>query len=179
MNKAILLSSEKLAITLQRLTHQLIEHHDDFRNSALIGLQPRGVMLSQAIYKQLCLKFPDKKILYGELDATFYRDDFRSHKGVLLPSAEMMNFSVEGKRVILVDDVLFTGRTIRAGLDKLLDYGRPSQIELMVLVDRRYSREVPIKASYVGVSVDSRSSDRVEVSWEENKCSVHLVKGKE
>ena len=163
----VLLSGAKFEVTIDRLCYQLIENHKNFENTALVGLQPRGIYLAKALHDRL-LKFLNKdKILYGQLDATFHRDDFKSHKGPLIPSSQSLTFQMEGRNIILVDDVLFTGRTIRAGMDALLDYGRPEKIELLVLVDRRYNRQLPIEPNYTGKSVDTRASQKVKVNWEE------------
>ncbi|MFM7729256.1 MAG: bifunctional pyr operon transcriptional regulator/uracil phosphoribosyltransferase, partial [Flavobacteriales bacterium] len=100
----------------------------------------------------------------GELDVTFYRDDFRRRE-MVTPSSTRMDFTVEGLDVILVDDVLFTGRTIRAGMDALIDFGRPRTVELLVLVNRRYSRHLPIEPDYIGIQVDTIASEKVKVQW--------------
>ncbi|REJ84896.1 MAG: bifunctional pyr operon transcriptional regulator/uracil phosphoribosyltransferase PyrR [Bacteroidetes bacterium] len=166
MQKRLLLNSTHLDITIRRLCWQLIENHDDFSNSAIIGLQPRGILLARRIHSSLKEITSLSSILYGELDITFYRDDFR-RRGIEPPSKTSMDFSLENKKVILVDDVLFTGRTVRAGMDAMLDFGRPSKVELMVLVNRRYSRHVPIEADYIGIHVDTISSEKVRVKWKE------------
>lgn len=163
----ILLSGQKFDITIERLCHQLIENHHDFKESALVGLQPRGIYLARVIHHRLLQILKTDKILYGELDATFHRDDFRRRKDPLIPSTVNINFPIEGKKIILIDDVLFTGRTIRAGLDALLDFGRPLNVELLALVDRRYSRQLPIEPNYVGIAVDTRASEKVKVNWKE------------
>jgi len=164
---ATILDKERFDITLQRLCYELIEHHDDFRNSALIGLQPRGIYLAQNLRERLTHILGQAEIPYGNLDATFYRDDFRRREEPLRPQESDINFLLEGKKVILVDDVLYTGRTVRAGLDALLDYGRPDKVEFLVLVDRRFSRHLPIDSDYVGMRVDTRSSQQVKVEWQE------------
>jgi pyrimidine operon attenuation protein/uracil phosphoribosyltransferase len=160
-----ILSGKKFNITLDRLCYQLIENHGNFQDSALIGLQPRGVFLAQAMVDRLTQIVPSGKVPYGILDTTFHRDDFRTHKGPMVPSSMKMDIVVENKKIIFVDDVLYTGRTIRAGLDALLDFGRPASVELLVLVDRRYSRQLPIEPNYVGLQVDTRASQRVKVNW--------------
>jgi pyrimidine operon attenuation protein / uracil phosphoribosyltransferase len=161
----ILLEKEQFDITIKRLCHQLIEIHNDFKNSALIGLQPRGIFLAHRIKKELEKILKAKKINCGELDITFYRDDFR--KKELIPNKTNIDFIIEDKNVILIDDVLFTGRTIRAGLDAMLAFGRPKDVELLVLVDRRFSRHVPIQAKYTGIVIDSIESQNVKVEWTE------------
>ena len=161
-------------ITLQRLAYQLIENHDDFSESVIIGLQPRGIYLARRIHKILS-DILDKKIFLGELDVTFFRDDFRQHDQPIIPNSTQVDFLVEDKKVILMDDVLFTGRTIRAGLDALLAFGRPAKVELLVLVDRRYSRHVPVEPDYVGIAVDTISSQKVKVSWKETDGEDNIV----
>jgi pyrimidine operon attenuation protein/uracil phosphoribosyltransferase len=167
MQNLTLLDGQKFQITLQRLCHQLIENHNDFSNSVILGIQPRGIYLSQRIAGELKQIIPNAHIKSGILDITFYRDDFRRGDGLLVPSSTQIDFIIEGKKVILVDDVLWTGRTIRAAMDAILAFGRPEKVELLVLVDRRYSRHLPIEPNYIGIKVDSMSSQKVVVSWEE------------
>jgi pyrimidine operon attenuation protein / uracil phosphoribosyltransferase len=161
----ILLESTKFDVTIKRLCHQLIEVHNDFSKSVIIGLQPRGIFLARRIQKELQTILKNKKIHCGDLDTTFYRDDFR--KKELIPNQTNIDFIIEDKNVVLVDDVLYTGRTIRAGLDAMLAFGRPNDVELLVLVDRRFSRHVPIQAKYVGITIDSISTQNVKVEWKE------------
>ncbi len=167
MQPRLILNSKSFEITINRLCYQLIENHGDFSGSAIIGLQPRGIFLSQRIHKKLAEIFPGTTILSGNLDVTFFRDDFRRRESVLIPSATQVDFLVENKKVILIDDVLYTGRTIRAGLDAILAFGRPAKVELLTLIDRRYSRHLPIEPNYVGLSVDAISSENVKVNWKE------------
>ena len=164
-----ILNREQLNITIHRLCHQLMENHIDFSNTVIIGLQPRGVMLSQRLEKCLYEIHPDCQLELGSLDITFYRDDFRRREDPLVPSSTQLNVSLEDKKVVLVDDVLYTGRTVRAALDAVLDFGRPISIELMVLIDRRLSRHVPIQPDYVGHKVDVVAEERVTVEWGENE----------
>ncbi len=161
MSQKILFDHISLQITLQRLCHQLIEVHHQFENTVIIGLQPRGVLVASRIHQMLQTITGNSSIQYGELDITFYRDDFRQ-KG-LIPAPSNIQFTIEHKNVVLIDDVLFTGRTIRAGLDALTDYGRARDIELLVLVDRRLSRHVPIQAKYAGRTVDTINSEKIIV----------------
>lgn len=163
----ILLSEKNFEITLTRLCHQLIETHNTFDDTVIIGLQPRGVFLSKRIYKQLVQLTKNKNILCGDLDITFYRDDFRQKE--LIPNQTNIPFIIENKNVVLVDDVLFTGRTIRSGLDALLAFGRPKKVELMVLIDRRFSRHLPIQPNYVGKCIDSIQTQNVKVEWKETE----------
>ncbi|AFD05802.1 bifunctional pyr operon transcriptional regulator/uracil phosphoribosyltransferase PyrR [Solitalea canadensis] len=162
-----LLSSPKFDLTIKRLCYQLIENHTNFSNTAIIGLQPRGVFLANRIHEELKKILPKANIDFGNLDITFFRDDFRRRESPLVPNSTNINFIIEGKKVILVDDVLYTGRTIRAGMDAMLAYGRPQKVELLVLVDRRFSREIPIEPNYIGIQVDSIASQNVRVSWKE------------
>lgn len=168
MQPRVILDTRKFSLTIDRLCFQLIEDHADLKDTVIIGVQPRGVFLSDRIMKRLAELAPDAKPQYGKLDITFYRDDFRRREKPLTPSETEMDFvTIEGKKVVLVDDVLYTGRTIRAALDALLDFGRPKNVELLALVDRRYSRHLPIQANYVGKTVDSIASERVLVEWKE------------
>jgi pyrimidine operon attenuation protein / uracil phosphoribosyltransferase len=161
----ILLEKTKFDVTIKRLCHQLIEVHNDFSKTVIIGLQPRGIYLARRIQKELQNLIKNKSVHCGELDITFYRDDFR--KKELIPNSTNIDFIIEDKNVILVDDVLFTGRTIRAGLDAMQAFGRPNDVELLVLVDRRFSRHVPIQAKYTGIVIDSIESQNVRVEWKE------------
>lgn len=172
--KRIILDFKQLDISLTRLCHQLVEQHGDFSNSAIIALQPRGTFLGKAIKAKLKDHF-NIDCLYGELDATFYRDDFRRTDKPLIPNTMEMDFQVEGKHLVLVDDVLYTGRTIRAALDSINDFGRPSKIQLLTLINRTYKREVPIHPDYVGEEVDTRADDYVKVEWKGNQCKVWII----
>jgi pyrimidine operon attenuation protein/uracil phosphoribosyltransferase len=160
-----ILSAQQLAITIKRLAHQIMENNNDADTIVLIGLQPRGIYLSDQLVAVIKKEMPQAKIQYGKLDITFYRDDIR--KELHIANQTDMPFSIEGKKVVLIDDVLFTGRTIRAALDALLSFGRPEKVELCVLIDRRFSRELPIQPDYVGKAVDSIISQKVKVFWQE------------
>ena len=167
MNPVVIFNSDQLAITITRLCQQLIENHGDFKNTAIIGLQPRGVFLANRIVKELKEKMGVENIRHGSLDITFYRDDFRRKDSPAIPSQTQIDFEIEGWNVVLIDDVLFTGRTIRAGLDAMLAFGRPNKVELLVLIDRRFSRHLPVQADYRGRTVDAIASERVSVKWKE------------
>jgi pyrimidine operon attenuation protein/uracil phosphoribosyltransferase len=177
MSSKVILEKKQFAITLDRLCFELIEKHGDFSNTAIIGLQPRGIYLSRRLHSRIQEILANNTILYGELDIAFYRDDFRRGNEQIVPSELKMDFSVQDKHIVLIDDVLYTGRTIRAALDALTDFGRPAQVELLVLIDRRFSRHLPIQPDYVGLSVDSRSNDKVKVEWKETakNDSVQMV----
>ncbi|MEY3342750.1 MAG: hypothetical protein RL090_434, partial [Bacteroidota bacterium] len=155
------------AITIDRLCYQLIENHGDFSNSVIIGLQPRGVYLSNRIANRLSSLLGGKPIVNGNLDITFFRDDFRRREQVIVPSSTDIDFVVENKKVILADDVLYTGRSVRAAMDALQSFGRPLKVELLALIDRKFSREIPIEPNYVGKAIDSIMSEKVRVLWSE------------
>ncbi len=161
----LVLTGTQLAITIKRLAHQVLENNGDLENTVIIGLQPRGIFLSDQIVTAIRNELPNVAIQYGKLDITFYRDDIRRELHVA--NQTDINFSIEGKKVILIDDVLFTGRTIRAAMDALLTFGRPEKVELCVLIDRRFSRQFPIQPDYVGKSIDSIISQKVKVFWKE------------
>ena len=168
-----ILSEQQLQITIRRLAHQVLENHIDLKDTVLIGIQPRGVYLSDQIVEEIKKQVPSDKVYYGKLDITFYRDDI--HRELHVPNQTNILFSVEGKNVVLIDDVLYTGRTIRAALDALMDLGRPEKVELCVLIDRRFSRQFPIQADYVGKSIDSIISQKVKVHWREKDGKEEVV----
>lgn len=167
MDSIQLLNSRQLGIIITRLCHQLIENHGDFENTAIIGLQPRGVFLANRLVAELRERTGVDSIRNGTLDITFHRDDFRRKDKPSTPSETLIDFDIEEQNVVLIDDVLYTGRTIRAGLDAMLAFGRPRRVELLVLIDRRFSRDLPVQADYVGRTVDSIASERVSVDWVE------------
>ena len=167
-DKLDLFPKGKLSITLLRLCHQLIETYGNFDDVVILGAQPRGIYLSRRIKEVLKDLVPEVNIPYGELDVTFFRDDFRTRNSPLSPNQTRIDFLIENKKVLLIDDVLFTGRTIRAAMDAMLAYGRPTSVELLVLVDRKRKRELPVEASYVGISVDTIETQRVEVELKES-----------
>ncbi len=168
INSKIILEKKQFSIVIDRLCYELIEKHGLFENTAIIGLQPRGIYLARRVLKRLNEITHNNSITYGELDISFYRDDFRRGNEQIVPSEMKINFTVENKKVVLIDDVLYTGRSIRSALDALVDFGRPDKVELMVLIDRRYSRHLPIQPDYTGITVDTRSNDKVKVEWKEN-----------
>jgi len=152
-----------MALTIKRLAHQIMESHVPFTDTVIIGIQPRGVLFSDKIVSELQQLISPAKLFYGKLDITFYRDDIR--KELHVANKTDIHFSIENKNVIIVDDVLYTGRTIRAALDALLDFGRPKKVELCVLIDRRFSRELPIQPNYTGRAIDTFISQKVKVNW--------------
>jgi pyrimidine operon attenuation protein / uracil phosphoribosyltransferase len=167
----IILDKQQLHFTISRLAHQLTENHLLLDNVVFIGLQPRGVKVSQLLVQQIGQLMPGTLVQYGVLDITFYRDDIRSE----LHQANKTDipFSIEGKQVILIDDVLYTGRTIRAALDALLDFGRPQKVELCILVNRRFNRELPIQPDYCGKAIDTVSSQKVKIDWEQEQVVLY------
>ncbi|MDA0201437.1 MAG: bifunctional pyr operon transcriptional regulator/uracil phosphoribosyltransferase PyrR [Bacteroidetes bacterium] len=178
MSARILLSHQKIEIILNRLSSQLIERFDDFKNVVLVGLQPRGIHLLDRLVNLLEVEYGIKQVTYGKLDITFFRDDFRRSDKTLSPSASEMEITIEGKSVVIIDDVLYTGRSIRAALTALDYYGRPKDIQLLVLIDRRFSRDLPIQPDYTGAQVDALEGDKVRVQWKQlaNEDTVFIEK---
>jgi pyrimidine operon attenuation protein/uracil phosphoribosyltransferase len=167
MSQKVLLTSKEVNIILHRLACQLIENHLDFSNSVLIGIQPRGVYLAERLKTILENEYQIKNIPLGFLDITFFRDDFRRGERQLDANKTKIDFLVEDKKVVFIDDVLFTGRSINAALTAVQSFGRPSEVELLVLIDRRFSRHLPIQPDYRGRQVDVINDEKVIVSWEE------------
>jgi pyrimidine operon attenuation protein/uracil phosphoribosyltransferase len=165
MQKKLILDSDLLDITISRLCQQLIENHDEFVDTVIIGMQPRGIFLAELIHEKLS-RNTAVEIPIGYLDATFYRDDFRRRETPVKANETRIPFIIEGKKVVLVDDVLFTGRTIRAAMDAMIAFGRPATVELLVLIDRKQNRELPIAADYIGREVNTLASQRVLVELE-------------
>ncbi len=165
MQRRLILASPLLGITISRMCQELIENHQDFADSAILGLQPRGIFLAERIHKQL-ESLTNTKIPLGYLDATYYRDDFRRRETVK-PNATRVPFVIEQKKVILIDDVLATGRMVRAALDAMTAFGRPEKVELCVLIDRVYNRDLPINPDYVGKRVNTIAAQKVLVEWTE------------
>jgi pyrimidine operon attenuation protein / uracil phosphoribosyltransferase len=165
MERRLILSDPLLSISIHRLCQQLIENHQDFANSVIIGLQPRGVILAKRMH-QILESIVAKTIPFGVLDATFFRDDFRRREP-LQPNTTNIPILLEGKNVILIDDVISTARMVRAAMDAMLHHGRPDKLELCVLVDRIYNRDLPIQPNYVGMRVNTLDSQKVQVEWQE------------
>jgi pyrimidine operon attenuation protein/uracil phosphoribosyltransferase len=177
MTQKVLLNSKEVNIILHRLACQLIEKHLDFKDTILIGIQPRGTFLAERLKKILENEYNTPEIKLGLLDITFFRDDFRRTDKPLEANETKINFIVENKKVIFIDDVLFTGRSIRSALTAIQSFGRPSEIELLVLIDRRFSRNLPIQPDYRGRQVDAINNEKVKVEWSENNSEdvVYLV----
>jgi pyrimidine operon attenuation protein/uracil phosphoribosyltransferase len=163
-----LLDETQLDFILKRLALQLIETHQDFSQSILIGIQPRGIALTLEL-KKILSELIGKNIVSGTLDISLYRDDLHLQNKIITLEQQSIPVDIENKNVVLIDDVLYSGRTIRAALDALVDLGRPKDVELLVLIDRRLHRHVPIQAKYIGKTVDSINEERVNVYLNENQ----------
>ena len=173
-----ILGANEISTILNRLSFQLIEDHNSFENTVLVGIQPRGSLLAKRISKLINNYNKSNDLKIGYLDITFFRDDFRRSEKVLKANSTKLDFSIENQTVVLVDDVLFTGRSIRAALSAIQSFGRPTAVKLLTLIDRRFSRELPIQPDYCGTQVDSRLNEKVIVNWKENnnEDSVYLIK---
>ncbi|MCO4822796.1 MAG: bifunctional pyr operon transcriptional regulator/uracil phosphoribosyltransferase PyrR [Flavobacteriaceae bacterium] len=169
MSQKVLLNATEVNIILHRLACQLIENHNDFSDTVLIGIQPRGKYLAKRLAQMLTENYRVKNLQLGLLDITFYRDDFRRSDKPLEASTTEMNFTVENKKVVFIDDVLYTGRSIRSALTAIQSFGRPNEIELLTLIDRRFSRHLPIQPDYRGRQVDAINEEKVKVNWKENE----------
>ena len=167
MSSNLLLDSKSIGVILHRLANQLLETHLDFKNTVLIGLQPRGVYLAERLAKLLKEDYAVSNLRLGYLDITFFRDDFRRSEKPLSASKTKIDFLVENQKVVFIDDVLYTGRSIQSALSAIQSFGRPSFVELMVLIDRRFSRHLPIQPNYRGRQVDAINEERVRVLWKE------------
>lgn len=174
MQKKLILDSDLLNLTIERLCQQLVENHLDFSDTVILGLQPRGIALASRIANTLKNQI-GVEIPLGKLDITFHRDDFGRRDQPLKASETKVPFLIENKNVILVDDVLFSGRSVRAAMDAMITFGRPKTVELLVLVDRKYSRELPIDPLYVGRQINSMLSQKVIVELEEEKSTSDKV----
>lgn len=168
MQKRLIIDHQQLDLILKRLCQQLIENHGSFDNSVILGLQPRGVFFADRIVKQLSKQL-GKEVSLGYLDSTFHRDDFRRRDLPIQANTTNVPFLVENKNVILVDDVLFTGRSVRAAMDAMIAFGRPNKVELLILIDRKYSRELPIEADYVGRAVNTLPTEKVLADWSDKQ----------
>ncbi|MCV6630928.1 MAG: bifunctional pyr operon transcriptional regulator/uracil phosphoribosyltransferase PyrR [Flavobacteriaceae bacterium] len=166
MSNQQLLSAKEIDIISRRLACQLVERHLNFEHTVLVGLQPRGVYFAERIKKILEEDY-QLQVPYGLLDITFFRDDFRRGDEPLKANSTHIDFVVEEKHVVFIDDVLFTGRSIRAALTAIQSFGRPNTVELLVLIDRRFSRHLPIQPTYKGRQVDAINNEKVLVQWAE------------
>jgi pyrimidine operon attenuation protein / uracil phosphoribosyltransferase len=163
----VLLDAEAIERTLSRIAHELIERNDDLEQVALVGIHTRGVPLAQRL-RRLVAERTGEELPVGQLDITFYRDDVQVRGGEApmhaqpLVRSTSLDFALEGMTVVLVDDVLYTGRTIRAAVEALFDYGRPARVQLAVLADRGH-RELPIRPDYVGKNLPTSREQRIQV----------------
>ncbi len=179
MIKKELLNARAIELTLNRLACELKENHGDFSNSVLIGIQPRGPKMVERLMHYL-KKHGVSNIQSGTLDVTFFRDDFRRREAPISANQTRIDVLLENKKVVFIDDVLYTGRSIRSALDAVQSFGRPAEIELLVLIDRRFARHLPIQPDYSGEQVDSLDSQKVLVEWKEEhgEDAVYLIKSK-
>jgi pyrimidine operon attenuation protein/uracil phosphoribosyltransferase len=163
--KAQLMSASEIDRSLVRLAHEILERTEDLDRLAFIGIRRRGVPLAQRLARKIA-ELERREIPVGILDINLYRDDLSTVGVAPVLNATEINFPVTGKDIILTDDVLYTGRTIRAALDALFDHGRPARVQLLVLIDRGH-RELPIEARYVGRMVQTTSNEIIEVKFRE------------
>jgi len=166
----------RMARALSRIAHEILERHPDPRQLALVGVRSRGVPLARRLAR-LVREAAGAEPAVGALDISLYRDDFTSLAAQPISKGSDILFSIDGRTVVLVDDVLYTGRTVRAALDQLIDFGRPARIELAVLVDRGH-RELPIRADYVGRTLATSREEAVQVRVleEDGRDEVELVR---
>ena len=170
----IILDNKQIDIVINRLCQEILENHRDFKRSILVGIQPRGTLFCNRILNRLSVILQSNNLRSAALDISFFRDDFRRRNELIQPQTTDIP-SIEGKNVILVDDVLYTGRSVRAAIDALMNFGRPKNVEYLCLIDRRFSRELPIQADYIGKSIDSIDSEKVIVSWKEKDSSDSVI----
>lgn len=169
-----ILNNKQIDIIIRRLCHQLIENHKDFSNTVIVSLLPRGQQVANKIINKL-EEITGNQISRGELDISFYRDDLRRNTEPIVPHKMNMDVSVDNKQVVIIDDVLYTGRSVRSAIDALMPFGRPKSIELLVLIDRRLSRHLPIQPDYVGKVIDSIDSEKVIVTIGEEDENDNII----
>ena len=166
-NGKIIITSQRFNLIIRRLCHHILENHNTLSDLCIIGIQEKGVLLAERLKKEITIIHDNPTFQFGKLDITFYRDDFRRRDVPIKASSTEINFLVENKNVILVDDVLYTGRTIQAAMSALLDFGRPRRVEMLCMVNRRFNRHLPIKADYEGLAIDALEEAYVSVEWSE------------
>ena len=179
LEKLVLMNEESVSRTINRLCHEIIENNSNCRDVVLIGIHNRGVPISQRIQNKI-KELIGIDLQRGSLDITFHRDDYRERLVVPELKGTDINFSLDGKIVVLVDDVLYSGRTVRAALDELNSFGRASKVQLAVLVDRGH-RELPIKPDYVGKNIPTHEGEHVDVTLRETdeNDSVFLIRNRD
>ncbi len=173
--KAKIIDDEGIKRTITRLTHEILERNKGSKNIVLMGMRTRGEFLAQRIHKKI-IEIDQSSLDLGVLDVTLYRDDFRTRLKQPEVSVTDITFDINEKDIILIDDVLYSGRTVRAALDALMDIGRPSSIQLCVLVDRGH-RELPIKADFVGKNIPTSINEeiRLKITEVDNEDAVYLI----
>tara|TARA_B100000927_G_scaffold281961_1_gene268088 strand:+ start:1315 stop:1872 length:558 start_codon:yes stop_codon:yes gene_type:complete len=177
LNEREILDQDSIKLTIERLCHELIEVHKEFNNTVIIGVQPRGTFLNNRIIKKLKEINSTVKIKSGNVDISFYRDDLMRREKPIVPETMDIDITLEDKKIVLVDDVLFTGRSIRSAIDAVMSFGRPKSIELLVLINRRFTRDLPIQPNYVGKNIDVMDSEKIIVEWQEiSKIDRVLIK---
>ncbi|MGE9616450.1 MAG: bifunctional pyr operon transcriptional regulator/uracil phosphoribosyltransferase PyrR [Solitalea-like symbiont of Acarus siro] len=174
MEEKIILEGDKFLVVLKRLSYQIIEDEDDLSGLVIIGIQPRGIEVAKKIHSILKQETGALKIPFGMLDPTLFRDDLNTNN-MLQVNRSSLDIDIENKRIILIDDVLYTGRTVRAAMESLLSYGRPGKIKFLCLVERRFARDLPIKSDYTGLKVDTIASQKVKVRINETQNIVSLT----
>ena len=171
----VVLEEIEIKRILIRIAHEIIERNDGLKNIALIGIRTGGVFLAHRLSDRLA-EIEGKRVAVGELDITLYRDDLSLRRESKKLLRTTIPFDISNKKIIIVDDVLFTGRTIRAAMDELIDFGRPSEIQLAVLIDRGH-RELPIKATYIGKSLPTSRDQNVKVMLKEYDSTDRVIIG--
>ena len=171
----ILMNGSLLEVVTQRLCYQLIEKYAPFQKTIFIGIQPRGVKMMDYLEQNMKALYPGIEWVSGVVDPTFYRDDFRRGDKQLHAHITKIPVHLDGWKVVLVDDVLYTGRTIRASMEALLEYGRPDSVDLLVLINRKFTRELPIEPAFIGKSIDRYDHQKVKVIWGEDPTQENQV----
>lgn len=165
----LIISSVRFNLIIRRLCHHILENHVNLSDLCIIGIQERGVLLAERLKSEICNIHEKPSFSFGKLDITFYRDDFRRRDLPIKAASTDIKFLVENKNVVLVDDVLYTGRTVHAAMSALQDFGRPRRVEMLCMVNRRFNRHLPIKADYEGLAIDALDDAYVRVEWKEKE----------
>jgi pyrimidine operon attenuation protein / uracil phosphoribosyltransferase len=175
--KRLITTQPLLDLTIKRLCQEIIENIESNKETVLLGLQPRGIFLAERINHFLKTEY-STFLNFGYLDATFYRDDFNRNGQILKPSTNQIDFILEDKNVILIDDVLATGRMVRAAIDAIQAFGRPAKVQLLCLINRSYNRDLPLQPDFFGKKVNTLDTQRVLVEWKEqghNQDGIWLI----